>query len=101
MVSLIAVAQPLKNVDCKRRGWLCNLNGLEPPGQRSIFFKVLAIFIQGCRPDGLKLASCEHRLQDRRGIDSALCGSGTNKGVDFIDKSNDVSASADFLCYFL
>src|SRR5213075_654126 len=78
------------------RGFL-DLDRLEAALQRGILLDVLAVFIQRRRTDGLELAAGQHRLQDRRRIDGAFGGPGTDEGVDLIDEQDDVAAGADLL----
>jgi hypothetical protein len=52
-------------------------------------------------PIGLQLAAGEHRLEDRRGVDGALGGTGTHEGVELVDEEDDVAAGADLLEHLL
>ena len=62
---------------------------------------MLAILIQCGRTDCLQFTSSKHGLEDGGCIDCALCGTGTNEGVDLIDEQDDVSASFDFFEHLL
>jgi hypothetical protein len=43
----------------------------------------------------------QHRLEDARGVDGALGGTGTDQGVDLVDEQDDVAAGADLLEHLL
>ena len=62
---------------------------------------MLAVLIQGGGTDGLQLTASQHRLQNGGRVDSALCGTGPDKGVNLVDKQDNVAASANLLEYFL
>ena len=62
---------------------------------------MLAVLIQGGGTDGLQLTASQHRLQNGGRIDSTLCGTGPDKGVNLVDKQDNVAASANLLEHFL
>jgi hypothetical protein len=95
VVRLIAVAQALQDVDRVGQRRLLHLDGLEAPLERGILLEVLAILVERGRADGLQLTTSEERLQDRGGVDRALCSARTDEGVDLVDEDDDVAARAD------
>jgi hypothetical protein len=80
VVGLVAVAQPLEDVDRVRQRGLGDLDRLEPALEGGVLLEVLAVLVERRRADGLQLAAGEHRLEDRRGVDRALGGAGTRRG---------------------
>src|SRR5664280_616060 len=65
--------------------------------ERRILLQVLAVLVQGGRPDRLQLTAGQHRLQDRRGVDRALGRPRAHQRVQLVDEQDDVAASADLL----
>ena len=76
---------------------LLHLDRLEASLQGGVLLEVLAVFIQRGRPDGLQLATGQHRLQDRSGVDGPLGGTRTHQGVDLVDEQDDVATGPDLL----
>ncbi len=62
---------------------------------------MLAVLIQRRRADRLQLAPGQHRLQDRRRVDRALGGTGTDQRVQLVDEQDDVAAGVDLLEHLL
>jgi len=86
-------------VCCQRR--LGHLDGLEAALERGVLLHVLAVLLQGGRPDGLQLPASQHRLEDARGVDRTLGCTRTDQGVDLVDEQDDVAARADLLEHLL
>ena len=101
MVGFVAIAQTLQDVNCHCRGWLRYLNRLESSNERGIFFKVLAVFIQGGCTNCLQLSSSKHWLQNGSCIDSTFRSTSTDQCVNLINKGDDVAPGPDFLGYLL
>ena len=97
VVGLVAVTQPLENLDGVADGGLGDLDRLEAALQGRVLLEVLAVLVEGGGPDGLQLAPCEHGLEDRRRVDGALGGTGAHEGVQFVDEQDDVAAALDLL----
>ena len=95
VVRLVAVAQPLQDVDRVGQARLGHLDRLEAALERGILLEVLAVLVESGRTDRLQLTAGEERLQDRRGVDRALCGTCTHERVDLVDEDDDVAARAD------
>ena len=101
MVSLVAVAQTLQNVDCHRQGWLADVDRLKTTSKCCVFFEVLAVFVESGRTDGLQFSASQQWLQDGCCIDGTLGCTRTNQGVNFVDEGDDVATGANFFGYLL
>ena len=101
VVSLVAVAQTLQDLDRVRDGGLLDLDRLEPPLERRVLLEVLAVLVERRRTDGLQLTAGEHRLEDRRRVDRTFGRAGTDEGVQLVDEEDDVAARADLLQHLL
>src|SRR5699024_8512053 len=101
VVSLVAVAQTLQDLDGVRDGWLRHLHRLEASLQGGVLLDVLAVLLQRGGADGLQLAAGQLRLQDGGGVDRALRGTGTDECVDLVDEQDDVATLVDLLEYLL
>ena len=101
VVSLVAVAQPLEDVDRVRDGRLRHVDRLEPPLERRVLLEVLAVLVARRGADRLELAAREHRLEDRRGVDRALGRAGADERVQLVDEQHDVAAGLDLLQHLL
>src|SRR6266851_1309395 len=97
VMSLIAATQALEDLDGVRDRRLGQLDRLEPARKRRVLLQVLAVLIQRGRADGLQLAAGQHRLQDRRGVDRALRGTGAHQRMHLVDEQDDVAAGPDLL----
>ncbi|CAB4940656.1 unannotated protein [freshwater metagenome] len=100
-MSLVTIAQTLQNFNGVRNGWFFNLDRLETAFERSVFFEMLAIFLERCCTDGLQFAASKHRLEDAGCVDCTFGGTGTNERVDLVDEKDDVAAGLDFLEHLL
>ncbi len=80
---------------------LAHLDGLEAALERGVLLDVLAVLVERGGTDRLQLATGQHRLEDRSGVDRALGGTGTDEGVDLVDEQDDVAAGADLLEHLL
>ena len=82
-------------------GRLADLDRLEPALQGGVLLDVLAVLVERGGADGLQLATGQHRLQDRRGVDRALGGTRADERVQLVDEQDDVAAGADLLEHLL
>jgi hypothetical protein len=80
---------------------LFHLDRLEAALERGVLLEVLAVLVERGGADGLQLAAGQHRLEDRRRVDGALGGTGTDEGVDLVDEQDDVAAGRISLSTFL
>ena len=101
VVGLVAVAQALEDLDGVGHGGLLDHDRLEAALEGGVLLEVLAVLVERGGADGLQLAAGEHRLEDRRGVDGALGGTGTHEGVELVDEQDDVAAGADLLEHLL
>ena len=101
VVRLVAVPQPLQYLDGVGERRLLHLDGLEAPLQGSVLLQVLAVLVERRGPDGLELATGQHRLQDGGGIDGPLCRSRAHQGVQLIDEQDNVAPGPDLLEHLL
>ncbi len=97
VVRLVAVAQPLQDVDRVGQARLGDLDRLEAALQRSILLEVLAVLVEGRGADRLQLATREEGLQNGCRVDRALGGTGAHERVDLVDEDDDVTSGADLL----
>src|SRR5690625_4283709 len=101
VVCLVAVPQPLEDLDGVQDRRLVDLDRLEPALERGVLFHVLAVLVQRGGTDRLQLTAGEHGLEDARGIDRTLGRAGADERVDLVDEQHDVTASADLLEHLL
>src|SRR5450759_5738184 len=94
---LITISQTLEDLDGVRQRRLGDPNRLEPPLEGGVLLDVLAVVVQGGRPDRLELATGQHGFEDGRSIDRALRSAGADEGVDLIDEQDDVATGSDLL----
>ena len=80
---------------------LLDLDRLEPALERRVLLEVLAVLVERGGADGLQLTAGEHRLEDRRRVDRAFGGTGTDERVQLVDEQDDVAAGADLLQHLL
>ena len=80
---------------------LAHLHRLEPALQRGVLLDVLAVLVERGGADRLQLAAGQLGLEDRRGVDRALGGTGTHQGVQLVDEQDDVAAGVDLLEHLL
>src|SRR5262249_1188002 len=69
--------------------------------ERGVLLQVLAILVERGRADRLKLSAGKHRLEYRRGVDSALGRPRPDQRVDLVDEQDDVAAGPDLLEHLL
>ena len=97
VVRLVAILEPMQDLDGVGDGGLLDLHRLETALQGGVLLEVLAVLLEGGGADGLQFAAGQHRLEDRGGVDGALGGAGADQGVDLVDEEEDVAAGPDLL----
>ena len=98
VVHFVAFLQTPQNRDGRLHARLRDVNGLEPPFQRRVFFDVLAIFIERRRADATEFAARQLRFEHVRRVGRAFGRAGADQSVQFVDKQNDASfTGGDFL----
>ena len=85
----------------ERHRWLLHLDRLEAALERGVLFEVLAVLVEGGRPDRLQLAPGQHGLEDRGGVDRTLGRPRADQGVELVDEQDDVAPGADLLQHLL
>src|SRR5678816_2880899 len=90
MMDFIAFAQSTQDRDRVFDRWLIDKNWLKATFQGSIFFDVLAVFVQGGGANAMQLTAGKHRLQKIAGVHRALGLTGADYSVQFIDEENDL-----------
>src|SRR5215210_2629857 len=101
VVLLVAVAEPLQDLDGVVLGGLVHADLLEAALERGVALEVLAVLVQRGRADRLELAAGERRLQDAGRVDRALGGAGADEVVELVDEQDDVAALGDLLHHLL
>ena len=101
VVLLVLVADALQDLDRVGERGLFDLDRLEATLECGVLLDVLAVLVERRGADGLELATGEHRLEDRGGIDRAFGCTGTDEGVDLVDEQQDVAAGLDLLEHLL
>ena len=90
MVSLVLVAESVKNFDSLLGSRLTDHNGLKTSFKSRVLLDMAAVFVDRGRADHLKLAPCKRGLENVRGIDSAFRAACTDYRMDLIDKEDDL-----------
>ena len=67
--------------------------------KRLVFFDVQLEFLKRSRADAAQLAASKHRLQEVRGVHGAVCFSGANHEVHFVDEPAGVLVWRRGLCW--
>ncbi|GBD46468.1 hypothetical protein HRbin41_01295 [bacterium HR41] len=101
VVLLVAVTQALEDLNRLVDGGLLDADLLEAALQRRVALEVLAVLVERRRSDRLQLATGERRLQDRRGVDRTLGGTGADEVVELVDEEDDVAPLGDLLHHLL
>src|SRR5215210_293568 len=101
VVLLVAVAEPLQDLDGVVLGGLVHADLLEAALERGVALEVLAVFVERGRANRLELATGERRLEDAGRVDRALGGAGADEVVELVDEQDDVAALGDLLHHLL
>ena len=88
LVLLLQAAQDRDRVHDRR---LADEDRLEAALERSVLLDVLAVLVEGGRPDGAQLAAREHRLEHLRRVDRALGSTGADDRVQLVDEEHDLA----------
>ena len=97
---LIAFTQATQDGNCIFNARLLNHYRLETTLQRTVLFNILTVFVQRSCTNAAQLAACQHRLQDIACIHSTFGSTGTDNGMQLINKHDNLTgAFADSLQY--
>ena len=91
VVDLVALLQPAQDGDRVRDRRLLDDDGLEAALEGGVLLDVLAVLVEGRRPDEAELAAREHRLDHVAGVHGALGRPGTDDGVQLVDEGDDLA----------
>mmetsp|Transcript_26776 Transcript_26776/g.58372 ORF Transcript_26776/g.58372 Transcript_26776/m.58372 type:complete len:1072 (-) Transcript_26776:90-3305(-) len=97
VVSLVALAQTLQNLEGLIDGGLRHVHWLETALQRRVLLNVLAVLIKGGGTNALQLATSQGGLQDVGCINGTLSGTSSDQGVHLINHQNDVVVLLDLI----
>ena len=97
MVHLVPVLETTENSDCILDRRLLCVDSLEPPLKGCILLHILPVFIQCCGTDTAELATCKRRLEQVGCIHCPLCCPGSHKGMELINKEDDVAVALGHL----
>ena len=98
VMQLVAFLQPAQDRDRRFDARLVDQHFLKAPLECSVFFDVLAVFVQRGGADAVQLAARQRRLQHVAGVDRALGASGADDRVHLVDEQNDAAGfGGDFL----
>ena len=79
VVRLVPLLEAAQDRDRVRDGGLADQDRLEAPLERRVLLDVLAVLVEGRRPDSSQLAAGEHRLQHVGRVDGSLGGAGARR----------------------
>ena len=88
MVTLVARIQSAQYRDGVFHARLAHVHLLEAPFECGVLLDVLAVLIEGRRPDQAQLAPREHRLEHVRRRDAALAAPRAHERVQFVDEGD-------------
>ena len=91
MEGLVAVLEPVQDLDRLVDGRLANEHGLEAALERWVALDILAILVERRRADHVQLAARERRLQHVARVHRPLGGAGADERVQLVDKEDDVA----------
>ena len=97
MVILISLPQALENLYRLFDRWRLHDHRLEPTFQRTVFFYVLAVFVQRRGPNTLQLATGQRRLQHVGCVYGTLGGTRTDEGVKLVNEEDHVLVLGDLV----
>ena len=101
MILLIAVTKPLQDLLCVLLIRLFHKYRLKTPLQSRVLLDMLPVFLHSCRSDQLNFSAGERRLQDISRVQRALRASGSDQGVNLIQKKNQLWILGRFLNHAL
>src|SRR5204862_175483 len=97
VVLLVALAQPLEDLDRLVHRRRIDDHRLEAALERAVLLDVLAVLVEGRRPYALQLAARQCRFQHVGRIHCALGRAGPHQGVQLVDEQDDVAVLRDLV----
>ena len=98
MVDFVALLEAAQNGDGILHAWFVNLHRLETTLQGRVLLDVFAIFVERGGSDAAQFPAGQLWLEQIGGIHRTFAGTGSDNGVQFVDKQNDLAfAGSDFL----
>ena len=91
MVVFVALLEPAQDRDRVVDVGLADEDRLEAALESRVFLDVLAVLVEGRRPDRPQLAAGEHRLQQVGGVDRAFGGAGADDRVELVEEEDDLA----------
>ena len=92
VVHFVSLFQTTQNADRLFYAGFAHIYGLKATLQSRVFFDVLAVFIDGCRPDHVQFAARQHGFEHVAGVHCTLCSTGSNNGVHLIHEQDDLTS---------
>ena len=93
VVDLVALLESTKDANRILHVWLAHEHRLEPASQGRVLLDVLAVLVDRRGTDCAQFAARQHWLEQVGRVDGALGRSGTDDGVEFVDKEHDLALS--------
>ena len=90
VVHLVAILQTAEDADGLIHRRFVDKNLLKPAFERTVFFDVFPVFVQGRRTDTAEFSACQRRLQHVGRVLGPLRSAGADNGMKFIDKQDDL-----------
>ena len=97
VVILVALAQPLEDLDRLVERRRLHDHRLEAPLQRAVLLDVLPVLVQRRRADALQLAARQGRLEHVGRVDRALGRARPHQRVQLVDEQHDVAVLGDLV----
>ena len=88
VVRLVALLEAAEDGDRRLDARLADVDGLEAALERGVLLDVLAVLVERGRADRAQLAAGEHRLEQVRGVDGALGGTGADDRVQLVHEED-------------
>ena len=97
MVGFVFRTDAAQNFHSVFGAWFLDFDRLEPAFEGGVFFDVFAIFCQGGGADALHFTAGEGGFDDVAGVHGAFRAPGSDDGMKFVDKEDDVLIAPDLI----
>ena len=91
MVDVVLLLDAAQDGDGVLDAGLVNQDGLEPALEGRVLLDVLAVLVEGGRPDGMELAAREGGLDHVARVEAALARTSAHDGVQLVDEEDDAA----------